>query len=387
MMEGRIKNQIDHTWEKIQLSVLDEVRNLNLPENEQGAKIREIMKSRYKVDVSEDLGIESNTKVLKWFKSKNIYPLGLVLAFVVGGEAKNIKKILWGDETGNEPVVTNAIEPTPVEQRADTVVYSVNPEQISKITEEATPQSHELGPEIPEGVRKIHNYFSSKERIPIPSRGYAVLDKTSANIYAFDKNNELVKVIKALFGKTPGDAKNTVKKAGQGEMTTPSGIYIMSDSKTEADLKEFGPYQISLYGINLEGEEVNLGWHGIWEKEFEIRNDAVNTENIVDNFITNGCINTTKEDLVEIFNLFKKDYGEMFLVLPDQYSTDDFDIEKQVLIASKMMKKNRLEKEIYFNQKKRMAVTENEKRGWENLYITAVAERGVLEEFIKKHDR
>lgn len=382
-MEG-IKSQINHTWEKIQLSILDEVKKLDLPENQQAQKIRELIKERYGVEISEELGIESNKKVLSWFRSKNIYPLGLVLAFIVGGEAKNIKKLLWGNESGNETTITNTIEAAPVEERADTVMYTVPPQQ-EEIVKEPTPIYKELGPDVPEGVSEIHKYFSLKERIPIPDRGYAILDKTSANIYVFDKNNELKKIIRALFGKTPGDGKNTVVKAGQGQMTTPAGIYIMSDSKTEADLKEFGPYQISLYGMSLEGEEVNLGWHPIWKEEYEKREEAINTGEIIDNFITNGCINTAEEDLIEISELFKKDYGEMFFVLPDQYSKSDFNIRDQIVIAAKMMRANRLEKEIYFNQKKLESRTENARKGWEGLYNVAVAERIFLEEYIKRN--
>jgi len=91
---------------------------------------------------------------------------------------------------------------------------------------------------LPEQAKEIYKGFSEKS--PTPNKGYQILDKANALLYIFNSNNEFVAKIPTGFGKDEGDEPNTSTEYNKGKMTTPAGVYLISNSVDDADIEEYG---------------------------------------------------------------------------------------------------------------------------------------------------
>lgn len=174
---------------------------------------------------------------------------------------------------------------------------------------------------LPEGGKEIYKYFAEKN--PTPNRGYQFLDKTNATMYIFNSNNEIIAKIPTGFGKEAGDESNTSTEYNKGRMTTPSGIYLMSNSVNKADIEEYGKLQYSLYGVSILGDKIFLGQHQTYSKhgELEPRTEKLNSVQANDNNFSNGCLNNREEDFKKYIQpYFKGDNSELLFVLQDEKS-------------------------------------------------------------------
>jgi len=205
---------------------------------------------------------------------------------------------------------------------------------------------------LPEQAKDIYKRYA--ESSPTPNRGYQILDKDSAYIYVFNSQNDLVGKVVAGFGKDTGDEANTSNKYNEGKMTTPAGIFLISDFTTPEDLEEYGKLQFSLFGKSVLDDDIFLGEHQTYSKhgELEPRTKKLNTPSPEDNRFSNGCINIDQEDFKKyIASLFRGDYGEFFFVLQDKKGRESgvkFDVNSLIeSIKPMMLEKANEQEKIY----------------------------------------
>ena len=142
-------------------------------------------------------------------------------------------------------------------------------------------------------------------------------------LYIFNSNNEFVAKIPTGFGKDEGDEPNTSTEYNKGKMTTPAGVYLISNSVDDADIEEYGKLQYSLYGVSILGDKIFLGQHQTYSKhgELEIRTKKLNSKKSDDNDFSNGCLNNKPEDIEKyIVPNFKGDNSELLFILQDKKS-------------------------------------------------------------------
>jgi len=194
---------------------------------------------------------------------------------------------------------------------------------------------------LPDPAKPIyHRYY---ENSPTPDRGYQILDKKTATLFIFNKENKLIAKDTVGFGIDEGDAKNTSKEFKKGIRTTPSGVFMLSNFATQKDRDEYGDLQLSLTGISILGDTTFLGEHQTYRKhgQFKIRTKKLNTPNPKDNNFSDGCINIKPENFQShVQPNFKGDYSELIFVLQDEkgeQSGKKFDSEKLIKDIMPMM--------------------------------------------------
>lgn len=332
------KNRINNIFEKqVKPPILQEVASLPNEEAKEKA-VRQIIKERFGVEIVEDKKEqEPKNKALDWIRKKAKYPLLLALGIAGVKYGDDVENIIYGGNNNKDELKKEAPVPAKKPEAKDTATLKiVPPPAVVKApdTTKKTPDSLERGPELPKGVAKVREFFASEKSLT-PGRAFIILSKASGKIFTFDDKNNLFDTAPALFGRTRGNSKNTVKKAGEGIMSTPAGPYFMSDSKTRKDAEEY-EIQLSLYGKD------SLGMHDVWKEEFTERMYALNTKTSLDNNATNGCINIKKEDFKKIMSLFRADLGELLIVLPEDESlVDDRYIKNLMAEAARLVVKIR----------------------------------------------
>lgn len=331
------RNRINNIFEKqVKPPILEEVRNL--PETAKEQAVRRIIKERFGVEIVEDKKEqEPKNKALGWIRRKAKYPLLLALGIAGVKYGDDVEKMIYGSNDKDEPKQSASLPEKKAEPRKDTVTIKTvpSPEVVkAPYTAKKTPDSLERGPKLPKGVAKVREFFASKDNNITPGKPYIVLSKETGLLYAFNEKHNLIAKVPALFGRTPGNAKNTVKKAGEGIGTTPEAAYWISNTKDSKNPEQY-EIQFSLYGL-----QDSLGLHDIWQKELTKRSLAIESESVTDNDITNGCINIKKEDFIKFMDLFKADFSELLVV-----SGEDTDIDKIMINAAEELIKNRLERE------------------------------------------
>lgn len=172
---------------------------------------------------------------------------------------------------------------------------------------------------LPEQAKEVYKYIS--EENPTPGRGYQILDKESATLYIFNKDNELINKVAAGFGKDEGDEPNTSYELNKGNQTTPSGVYLFSNYSIEEDIKKYGELQFSLVGESVLGDITYIGQHKTYPPELNSRTKKLNSETPFDNKFSDGCINIDEKDFQKYIKPnFKGDYGEFLFILQDKKS-------------------------------------------------------------------
>lgn len=166
-----------------------------------------------------------------------------------------------------------------------------------------------------ETAQEIYRNYCDND--PTPGYGYQILDKDSARIFIFDKNNALIKIIVAGYGQGKGDKVHTSLN-----MTTPSGIFMISDYLVPTDIEEFNGLGYSLFGYNILGEKTDgIGLHETWEEELLLRTEKLESPTPDDNVFSHGCINISRENFLKYVKPnFKGKCRELFYVLPDKES-------------------------------------------------------------------
>ncbi len=199
-------------------------------------------------------------------------------------------------------------------------------------------------------------YKSLAENDPTPGHGYMILDKMNAKQYIFDQDNRLMAIIVPGFGKEQGDEQNTAEKYNEGRMTTPSGVYLLSNATVKEDIEEYGKLQFSLYGTSVLGNDEFIKEHQTYAGHGELkpRTEKLNSPTPTDNNFSNGCINISAEDFEKYVKPnFKGDYSELLFVLQDEKGLKSgvkFDVDNLLhKIANKIIIMANNEENIYKN--------------------------------------
>ncbi len=240
------------------------------------------------------------------------------------------------------------------EEREDTL-------PIQEVEKEAHRFNQEVYETLPKYERDVYKYMSLKN--PTPNRGYLVLNKSNATLDIFNKENKLGISTVAGFGKDKGDSPNTSYEYDRGSMTTPAGVYLMSNASSKKDIEEYGKLQFSMFGISVLGDKVFLGLHQTYSGhgELEKRTAKLASENVEDNRFSNGCINVDEGYFKRVI---KKEFigdGELIFVLPDDESSAEFNVDKLIRNIAPMIVDfcNQIEK--IYEKSLQNAKNENEK--------------------------
>ena len=292
------------------------------PEVEREQKLKEILKKEYGVSISKekvDQMEKSMGKGFKWFM-RGGQALALLAATYLIHKDDRAKR---GER--DEPVSTHQETPAkiPTVENIKTKIIKI-PEHIEIAPVKTNKRLNEKVLEtLPAEGREVYRYFALND--PTPGRGYMILDKDNAKEYIFDGNNALMTVLTPGFGKEAGDSMNTSEGYNTGRMTTPAGIYLISNATLEADIKEYGKLQFSLFGVSVLGNNEFLKEHQTYtgHGEFEPRTKKLLSPTPADNNFSNGCVNIDSVDFKKhILPYFQGDYGELLFVLQDKKGRD-----------------------------------------------------------------
>lgn len=120
--------------------------------------------------------------------------------------------------------------------------------------------------------------------------GYALLvEKKSQQLFIYNSNYSLVKVISVTTGMRPGD------KERSGDKRTPEGIYFFSEIKEDKELlPKYGIMALTMNYPNLMDERAHKRGYGIWLHATDQPARAFKQ------FDTLGCVVVVNEDMMEI---------------------------------------------------------------------------------------
>lgn len=194
-----------------------------------------------------------------------------------------------------------------------------------KETEVSKDKQNNKKESLSKNCKETVDYF--KKNNPTPGKWFVILDKDSAKSYIFDEKYELQKVFNTGIGKTKGEENNTSYELHKGQMTTPAGVYMMTDVNNPSDEKIYSKLS-TLYGISVEGDNVVLGMHDIYRKEKPEREKGINNPDERTRPITarvsDGCLNLSETNMDFILKHFKiEDKGELLIILPDDGASID----------------------------------------------------------------
>jgi hypothetical protein len=274
------------------------------PEEERPAKLEEILENEYGVSIGK---VKEIKKSPNW---KRIFKLGVITTSGIAALMVLFQLV----DYGKKRIEKNKKEREISIHVSDSIRREKTKQEIIKDLR----FKEDVYESLPEKGKEVYKYMADED--PTPGRGYQFLDKDNAQIYVFNKDNLLINKINAGYGKDEGDEPNTSFLYNEGKMTTPSGIYLLSNYAEEADIEEYGKLQFSLYGISILGDKVFLGEHQTYSKhgELEPRTEKLESATSVDNKFSNGCVNVDKYDFQRYVKpYFKGDFGEFFFILPD----------------------------------------------------------------------
>jgi hypothetical protein len=270
---------------------------------------KEIVKQNKKKEKEENPKPEKIKKEINWKKYFNMGKY-FVPAVVVAGMA--LAKPFEKKESGNN---NKEKEKTSV----NTERRVMGPEEMAEIPNPRF--NNETYEALPDEMKQI--YKRHAENDPTPGSAYQVYYKKTQELYVFDSENTFINKVVGGSGKDAGDAPNTSVEFDKGQMTTPSGVYLISRSRIPGDEKNYGELQFSLFGVTVLGERTTLGEHQTYSGHGELgpRLRKLGTPSPLDNMFSNGCINITAEDFAEyIAQYFKGDCSELLYILQDDES-------------------------------------------------------------------
>ena len=215
-------------------------------------------------------------------------------------------------------------------KKSPTTPEKILPEK-QKIENIITPEK-ELSEKLPNDLEKPVEFFKNLDFI---KEIFYVIDKSDRKkptLYKLTKEGKIIFKEIVGIGKEEGDSTKG--------MTTPAGIYMLSDWLMPEDKKLYGDSGVfRLLGYSISGEIMgDIGIHIIYPLEEKER-----TEKMLDTAsskgITSKCINVFKKSFKEnIVPDFHKmgGTGKLFIVIMQE--KNDFDEEKWKNIAQKMSK-------------------------------------------------
>jgi len=141
---------------------------------------------------------------------------------------------------------------------------------------------------------------------------YAIISKTDGHIYLFDASHTLVSRKSVLLGKDQSDEPFTVTNDEIINKTiparTPRGLY---EIEARGPKDKIGNYmqlypkdgQIDYGDLNKNGDRKwTIGIHELYQNEYSKRNTAIQSGNVNDKFLSNGCLNMHDDYYAEVWD-------------------------------------------------------------------------------------
>ena len=152
-----------------------------------------------------------------------------------------------------------------------------------------------------------------------PESNYAIISKTDGHMYLFTRDHRLVSRKSVLLGKDKSDASFRVhdypvrNDAGQTVNfnppdRTPRGLYAIEDRGPKSKIWNYMQFfpkdgQIDYGDLNKNGDRKRtIGIHELYENEYTKRNAAIQSDNVNDKFLSNGCINMHNAYYAEVWD-------------------------------------------------------------------------------------
>ncbi len=190
---------------------------------------------------------------------------------LIGGRRETLAQLSKGE--GNAPANTIKTDPFPSDPTAPPLVggqYGFN----APTTMEGVPKAFvSLGDSLPAYgivVEKLHHRLS---------------------LFKLNERNEyeLVKTLRAITGKDPGD------KVTRGDLRTPEGIYFVTGEMKDAELPaKYGRLAFTLDYPNIYDQRQRKSGYGIW---IHSTDDPKRLEKPFD---TEGCVVLSNEDIIDL---------------------------------------------------------------------------------------
>lgn len=150
--------------------------------------------------------------------------------------------------------------------------------------------------------------------IPYNHKNYAIVSKSDAHVYLFDKEHHLVSRKACLLGKDRSNEAFDIKdytSTKEIPARTPAGLYSMDISYDKENLGRYmqltpqegqityrkfskGPYK----GLLVR----SIGFHEIYKPEKVTRDQILKNSDINSKFISNGCINIDTKSYSELYD-------------------------------------------------------------------------------------
>lgn len=272
-MEGfKVKPETD--YEKMMRKIYD--RLVLFPEKEREFKLKQILEKEYGFSDQKMEAVKQDSRWRRIFSSNNFTIAGVLglgmLVYQANKEGKLRKENTTGDPVSVAQDTTAVVIETPAELEA-----KIKKERLEKRFRESTYEK------LPEGGKDIYKYFAEND--PTPGRGYMFLDKETAEEYVFSEDNRLVAKITAGFGQDAGDESNTSFEYNKGAMTTPAGVYLLSNAGLPSDKEEYGELRFKLFGKSVLGNDESIAIHQTYTKHGELkrRTEKLKTLSTTDN--------------------------------------------------------------------------------------------------------
>jgi LysM repeat protein len=187
--------------------------------------------------------------------------------------------------------------------------------------------------------QKIISYYNNR-----PDDSYLVVDKKNAKMNLY-KGNKLVKSYEVGVGANPGDAQTVTRVVNGktdwtgGNKSTGAGVYTIS----RVDPKSHEYFDLPAFNLkNDQGLEVATTIHGTPLA----RRAKFDNNNILDNRMSNGCINGKCFDLQDMYG--KVDVGSKVYILPEDQGNQFQIIDGKPVL--KVNAKNRVKYNEYTDQ-------------------------------------
>lgn len=179
----------------------------------------------------------------------------------------------------------------------------------------------EIAKDIPKSLNDLSDYGKQIYTLERKSeKPFAIVDKENGKMHLLDKYGQLIKTMPVLTGAEKGDAENTSDPQSDSPKggTTPYGKYeVTKKFGKESGYLEGGMHIDQILNDDSTKLLTNLAIHQIYPKEFEKRYKAMQTPSPLDNRMSWGCINVTKEDLNNYINPYFE-IGSKVHVLPEK---------------------------------------------------------------------
>ena len=215
-----------------------------------------------------------------------------------------------------------AVEKTPAEDTAkasSTATKKKDTKSAKKPDKKASKKAEEPKPgpladfgdaDAPADVKHVANWVSYTRNNQ--KKAFVVIDKKEAQLYLFEPTGKLKSTTPVLLGRAvgdvipPGTASKPISQLKETDKTTPAGRYLAQTGKNAK-------------GANVIWVDYNaaISMHKLLKVGKENRHERMDTPDVADNRISNGCVNVPPAfyDKVLYPDVVKK--GAYVYVLPE----------------------------------------------------------------------